>query len=149
MPAIPAIEIVEMTMADYDGTFALLSATPGIGLRMADSRSGIERYLARNPGLSFVARVEGRIVGCAMSGHDGRRGYLQHLAVDPSCRLRGIGQTLVQRCLDGLKREGIEKTHLDVLVENDPAHRYWTRLGWKRRDDIVRYSFTRSKDDNV
>jgi N-acetylglutamate synthase len=96
-----------------------------------------------------VARADGRIVGCVMSGHDGRRGYLQHLAVDPACRLKEIGQALVQRCLDGLKMAGIEKTRLDVLVENGPAHRYWTRLGWKKRDDIVRYSFTNSADANV
>jgi N-acetylglutamate synthase len=140
----PPIEIAEMSMADYDATYALLSETPGIGLRMVDSREGIERYLARNPGLSFVARAEGRIVGCVMSGHDGRRGYLQHLAVDPTFRLRGVGRALVERCLDGLKALGIEKTHLDVFADNEPGHRYWTRFGWKRRDDIVRYSFTNS-----
>ena len=145
----PPIEIAEMSMADYDDTLALLRATPGIGLRMADSREGIERYLARNPGLSFVALCDGRIVGCVMSGHDGRRGYLQHLAVDPTVRLRGLGTALVERCLDRLKSLGIEKTHLDVLVDNQLGHRYWTRLGWKRRDDLVRYSFTISIEPNA
>jgi len=145
----PKIEITEMTLADYDATYALLSATPGIGLRLADSRAGIERYLIRNPGLSFVARSEGRIVGCVMSGHDGRRGYLQHLAVDPEFRLQGVGSALVERCLTGLHALGIEKTHLDVLVDNLPAHRYWSRRGWKKRDDIVRYSFTKSDSDNL
>ncbi|HEY4363645.1 MAG TPA: GNAT family N-acetyltransferase [Bryobacteraceae bacterium] len=145
----PKIEISEMTMADYDAMYALLSATPGIGLRLADSHEGIERYLARNPGLSFVARSEGRIVGCVMSGHDGRRGYLQHLAVDPAFRLQGIGRALIERCLERLQAEGIEKTHLDILAGNFPAHRYWTKLGWKKRDDIVRYSFTKSDLDNL
>ena len=145
----PKIEISEMTMADYDAMYALLSATPGIGLRLADSREGIERYLARNPGLSFVARYDGRIVGCVMSGHDGRRGYLQHLAVAPEFRLQGIGRELVEHCLDRLQAEGIEKTHLDVFVDNLPAHRYWSRRGWKKRDDLVRYSFTKSDSDNL
>jgi ribosomal protein S18 acetylase RimI-like enzyme len=143
------IEIAEMTMADYDSAYALLSATPGIGLRMADSRAGVERYLARNPGLSFVARSAGRIIGCVMSGHDGRRGYLQHLAVDPAFRLKGVGRALVELCLEKLKRLGIEKTHLDVFADNAPAHRYWSRRGWKKRDDIVRYSFTNSVESNV
>ena len=143
------VQITEMTMADYDAAFALLSATPGIGLRVADSREGIERYLARNPGLSFVAQADGYVVGCVMSGHDGRRGYLRHLAVDPNLRLRGVGSALVARCLDALKILGIEKTHLDVLLDNQPAHRYWSRLGWKRRDDLVRYSFTNSGEENA
>ena len=143
------IEIAEMTMSDYDSTYALLSATPGIGLRMADSRQSVERYLARNPGLSFVARSGGAIVGCVMCGHDGRRGYLQHLAVDPAFRLKGVGRALVHHCLEALKKLGIEKTHLDVLTDNQHAHRYWTRLGWKKRDDLMRYSFTNSDQLNA
>jgi ribosomal protein S18 acetylase RimI-like enzyme len=84
-----------------------------------------------------------------MCGHDGRRGYLQHLAVDASHQRRGIGTTLVGQCLIELKRLGIEKTHLDVFSANASAHQYWTSRGWKRRDDIVRYSLTNSTDLNA
>ena len=70
-----------MTPADYDAVLALMQNTPGISLRDADSREATERYLVRNPGLSFVAEAEGRLIACVMCGHDGRRGYLQHLLV--------------------------------------------------------------------
>ena len=143
------VEIDEMTIADYDEVLSLLRASPGVALRGAGSREATERYLARNPGLSFVARCARRLVGCVMCGHDGRRGYLQHLAVDPSYQRRGIGTALVERCLMELKRLGIDKTHLDVFIANVPAHQYWTSRGWKRRDDIVRYSFTNSMDPNA
>jgi hypothetical protein len=69
------VEIDEMTIADYDDVLSLLRALPGIAIRGADSREATERYLARNPGLSFVARCARRLVGCVMCGHDGRRGY--------------------------------------------------------------------------
>jgi ribosomal protein S18 acetylase RimI-like enzyme len=144
-----ALEISEMTMAEYDSVLALLSSTPGVVVRSADSREATERYLTRNPGLSFVARSEGRVVGCAMCGHDGRRGHLQHVAVDPAYRRRGIATRLVERCLSGLEGLGIDKTHLDVMAENESAQAFWERSGWKRREDIVRYSFTRSKDANA
>jgi N-acetylglutamate synthase len=85
------VEINEMTMADYDDVLSLLRATPGVAIREADSRKATERYLIRNPQLSFVARIATRLVGCVMCGHDGRRGYLQHLVVDPSYQRRGIG----------------------------------------------------------
>jgi len=85
------VEIDEMTIADYDDVLSLLRASPGVALRGADSREATERYLARNPELSFVAKYAARIVGCVMCGHDGGRGYLQHLAVDPSYQRRGIG----------------------------------------------------------
>src|SRR5579871_169901 len=143
------LEISEMTMADYDEVRELLSATPGVVVRTADSREATERYLTRNPGLSFVARTEGRIIGCAMSGHDGRRGYLQHVTIDPEFRRRGIASTLVRRCIAALAAAGIHKVHLDVMAENHLAQDYWTYLGWKRRDDIVRYSFTSSSDSNA
>lgn len=84
-----------------------------------------------------------------MCGHDGRRGYLQHLAVDPAYRQRGIGRQLVQRCLEAVTQLGIEKVHLDVLIENQAAQRFWQSLGWSRRDDLLRYSWINSEDPNV
>jgi N-acetylglutamate synthase len=143
------IEINEMTMADYDEVLSLLRASPGAVIRGADSREGTERYLVRNPKLSFVARCGTRLIGCVMCGHDGRRGYLQHLAIDPTHQRRGVGTALVGRCLMELRRLGIDKTHIDVFVANVAAHQYWTNRRWKRRDDIVRYSFTNSMDPNA
>jgi len=88
-------------------------------------------------------------VGCAMSGHDGRRGYLQHVVVDPAHRRSGIALELVSRCLAELGREKIQKVHLDVLVTNLEARTYWKRRGWKLRDDINRYSILRSQNQNA
>jgi ribosomal protein S18 acetylase RimI-like enzyme len=93
--------------------------------------------------------MEGKIVGCAMSGHDGRRGYLQNVVVESAYRRRGIAEELVLRCLTALEREGISKVHLDVLVTNLDATEYWKRRGWKRRDDILRFSFALSSNPNV
>jgi ribosomal protein S18 acetylase RimI-like enzyme len=62
-----------------------------------------------------------------MCGHDGRRGYLQHLAVHESFRRRGIGTALVEACLAKLAKLGILKTHIDVLVGNRVAIDYWTQ----------------------
>jgi ribosomal protein S18 acetylase RimI-like enzyme len=144
-----SVLIHAMSIADYNEVIGLLTSTPGVSLRSADSREAVERYLDRNPGLSFVARVDGLIIGCIMSGHDGRRGYLQHLAVEPSMRRQGIGTALVQRCLDALRELGIEKSHVEVLAGNEVAHRYWTTLGWQKRADIVRYSIVSSTDPNA
>ena len=133
-------------MADYEPVYALLVSTPGVSLRSADSREAVERYLKRNPGLSFVARIEGRIAGCVMSGHDGRRGYLQHLAVEPAMRRQGIATALVNRCVESLAALGIAKMHIDVLAENALAQQFWSAAGWARRDDLLRYSFIACSD---
>ncbi|SKA90388.1 Ribosomal protein S18 acetylase RimI [Pseudomonas extremaustralis] len=138
-----------MTPCDYDAVLALMQDTPGISLRDADSREATERYLARNPGLSFVAEAEGRLIGCVMCGHDGRRGYLQHLLVLPEYRRQGIARALTQRCLVALEQLGVHKCHLDVFKTNSGAARYWQGQGWTLRTDIDRYSFTRPGHENA
>ncbi|MCS3418809.1 ribosomal protein S18 acetylase RimI-like enzyme [Pseudomonas sp. BIGb0450] len=143
------LNIRTMTLDDYDAVTDLMQNTPGISLRDADSREATERYLERNPGMSFVAEVEGRLVACVMCGHDGRRGYLQHLLVLPDYRRQGIANALVELCLNSLAQLGIRKCHLDVFKTNDSAARYWQGQGWQLRTDIDRYSFTRPGDENA
>jgi ribosomal protein S18 acetylase RimI-like enzyme len=143
------MDIRKMTIEDYDAVIELLTAMSGVRLRDADSRESTARYLERNPGLSFVAFVDEVLVGCVMCGHDGRRGYLQHLAVSPHFRRQGIGSALVEACLAKLESLGILKTHIDVLVENQQAHDFWRRRGWHKRDDIFRYSFLRNHERNA
>lgn len=138
-----------MIMEDYDAVTELMRATPGISLRDADSRESTERYLLRNPGLSFVAEDDLGICGCVMSGHDGRRGYLQHLLVLPAYRRQGIGQALAERCLLALEALGIHKSHVDVLKTNHAAANYWQNQGWQLRRDIDRFSFTRAGNPNA
>lgn len=143
------VSIEGMSIAEYDAVYALLHSSPGIRLRSADSREAIERYLARNPGMSFVARSGNRIVGCVLSGHDGRRGCLYHLAVAPDFRRQNVASRLVDACLERLTDAGIDKTHVQVVVENDIAHEFWADRGWQRRTDIVMYSFTTGSDPQV
>ena len=143
------ISIIDMTDEHYDGVLDLMRRTPGVSVRDADSREATRRYLERNPSLSFVAMDDGRIIGCAMCGHDGRRGYLQHVIVEPAFRGREIAHQMIARCLDGLEATGICKTHIDVFRTNDLANAYWARRGWKRRDDIYRYSYNRSNSENA
>jgi ribosomal protein S18 acetylase RimI-like enzyme len=143
------INLRVMTMDDYDAVIALMKNTPGISLRDADSREATGRYLQRNPGMSFVAEIDGSLCACVMCGHDGRRGYLQHLLVLPHCRRQGIGSALVERCLSSLEQQGIFKCHLDVFKTNEVAARYWQSQGWQLRTDIDRYSLARSGNDNA
>lgn len=143
------MKIIEMTIEHYDDVLELMQKTPGVTVRSADSKANTARYLKRNPGLSFVALDENRIIGCAMCGHDGRRGYLQHVIVLPEYRKLGIASQLIESCLSKLESIGIFKTHIDVFTNNHLANQYWVKRGWIKRDDINRYSFNRSPDTNA
>jgi N-acetylglutamate synthase len=131
------IEFAPLRPTDYDEVMALWYATEGLTLREADSREAIFRYLERNPGLSFVARDAGHLVGAVLAGSDGRRGYLQHLAVASSHRGRGVGRALAERALDALRALGIAKCHLMVRQENAAARAFWEHMGWQDRADVV------------
>jgi len=134
------MRICEMTIQDYDAVIALWQSVDGMGLTASDSREGIGRYLARNPGTSFAAWDGDLLVGAVLCGHDGRRGLVHHLAVRSSHRRQGIGKALVARCLDALAAEGIEKCHLFVYAANANAIEFWKSIGWSQRVDLVMMS---------
>jgi ribosomal protein S18 acetylase RimI-like enzyme len=125
------VRIAEMTVQDYAAVMDLMRRTPEMRIREADSKEAVEKYLLRNPGLSFVAWDGDKLIGCAMSGHGGRRGYLQHVVTDSHYRGQGIAHELVTRCLDKLEGLGILKTHIDVFITNENANTYWLRRGWR------------------
>lgn len=134
------VSIQEMTTGHYDEVFALWQTVEGVGLSEADSVDGLARFLQRNPGLSFVALDGARLVGAILCGHDGRRGYIHHLAVRLSHRRQGIGQALVERCLSTLKQTGIGKCHLFVIEENRAGTAFWRETGWMWRGELAMFS---------
>lgn len=132
------VEVRVLTIDDYEEVIALWRSSEGVGLSAADSRESIGRYLDRNPGMSYVARTEnGELVGAVLCGHDGRRGYLHHLAVDAGWRGQGIGRKLVDHCMDALQAEGIGKCHLFVFHANDTGRAFWKRTGWVERTNLL------------
>ena len=139
-----------METGDYDAMISLWRSCDGLLLRDADSREGIEKYRRRNPGLSFVALGEGEtLVGTILAGHDGRRGYIMHVAVADAHLCKGIGGWLLQLSLDALKVEGIEKAHVHVAADNHAGRNYWTRRGFHHRGEIELYSFINGENENV
>jgi len=130
-----------LTPTHYDQALTLWQACEGIGLSDADSRCGIGKYLDRNPGCSFGAWGGERLVGTILGGHDGRRGFIHHLAVHPDYRNQGIGRKLAEATLGALKAEGISKVHLFVLNSNTEGIGFWQHLGWTLRRDISVISF--------
>ncbi len=129
-----------MLAADIEPALALWHATEGMGLGDVDEPEKLTAYLQRNPGLSVVAEDDGRLVGAALCGHDGRRGYLYHVAVAKACRGQGLGQALVRAGLDGLAGAGMTKCHLFVFTSNEDGIAFWNHTGWTRRGDVAVFS---------
>ena len=143
------VKIREMDIADYDDVIKLWGQTQGMSLRDADSKESINNYLIRNPNLSFVAVSANEIVGAELVGTDGRRGYLQHLAVSSNFRGKNLGRELVSQAISALANVGVPKTHLFVYNENVNAQQFYEKLGWFPRDEVRMYSYNSSSNNNV
>jgi N-acetylglutamate synthase len=134
------INIHEMSIDDYQEIYSLWEKSDHIGLSNADSHHSIEKFLERNPGMSYTAWKEGKLIGTVLCGHDGRRGYIHHLMVHPDYRRQGLGQSLVSRCMFALTRIGIQKCHLFIFEDNEAGQKFWESLGWTKRVELTMMS---------
>ena len=129
------MKIRKMLIGDYENAYSLWLKSPGVGLNAADdSKAGIERYLLRNPSSCFVADKGGEISGVILSGHDGRRGLIYHLAVDVYEREQGVGSKLLEHAIEALRNEGIRKVYIIVFKDNDTGNAFWEKRGFSVSD---------------
>ena len=128
----------EFVIEDYDGAIALWIAEEAcIEICEGDSREEIAQYLKRNPGLSRVAESGGKIAGAVLCGHDGRRGWIYHLAVAPAFRGKGVGKLLVDDCVAGLHKAGLKRAIILVAGDNPAGRQFWLSNGWEEIDGAI------------
>lgn len=130
------ITIQTFTIEEYDAVYDLWARCEGVGLSESDSREQIEMFLNRNKGTSFIAYYKDQLAGAVICGHDGRRGYIHHLAVLPENRKQGIGRVLVEKCLKRLQFINILKCHIFIFNSNSEGLKFWESIGWSFRKDI-------------
>ncbi len=127
-----------MLKDDYDKVYDLWINTSGMGLNtIDDSREGIEKYLDRNPTTCFVAEDDGKIIGVIIAGHDGRRGYIYHTAVQDNYRRKGIATKLLDVATKALNDLGIVKVALVVFERNSGGNAFWENQGFTTREDLI------------
>ncbi len=95
-----------------------------------DDDAGLAVMARRNPGLLLVATVGDAIVGSALGGWDGRRGWIYHVGVHPDHQRRGTARRLVAAIEDGLRALGCPKVNVIVLDDNRDAVAFWRALGY-------------------
>ncbi len=132
------MKIVKMKIKNYKDVYSLWISTPGMGLNKTDdSKKGIGKYINRNPNTCFIAKENKKVIGVILSGHDGRRGFIHHTAVDCAYRNKGIGTALVNKAIEALKKEGINKVCFVVFKNNELGNQFWENYGFKIREDLV------------
>ena len=121
----------EFRIEDYEFAVELWHRVDGVEVAEGDSKEEIARYILRNPGVSRVAAEGAKIVGAVLCGHDGRRGLIYHLAIEPTYRRQALGKRLVEECLNALRKAGIKRALLLVAEDNASGRSFWHRWGWE------------------
>ena len=93
-------------------------------------RTGFEEAMTATPHARFQVATDHGVVGYAVLGRAGKRGYLQRLAVDPSVQGRGIGAALVSDGLRWMHRHGATTAVVNTQVANERALALYLRLGF-------------------
>ncbi len=129
--------IREICPEDYEAINDFWRNIEGIELDDSDSKRNFHFFLERNKGMSFLALNHKKIIGTCLASHNGRCGFLNHLAVIQNHRRKGTGKMLVQKCLKMLQSKGIKKNYIFLSKENDEAQVFWEHIGWFQYDQYL------------
>jgi ribosomal protein S18 acetylase RimI-like enzyme len=134
-----AMIIGHFTIQDYDDLLALWDKS---GLPYdkddRDSREKIERQLFDDHIFILTMKTdEGRLIGSVIGSSDGRKGWINRLAIDPDYRGHRLGQRLLEKCEELLRESGVEIFAALIEDANFPSMALFRRSGYEGWDKIV------------
>ncbi len=97
----------------------------------------LDRALGGRSSTVLAGFEGGRLVATAMVGHDGHRGWVYYLAVDPDRRSTGLGRAMMQAAEGWVRDAGIPKLQLMVRSGNAEALGFYGALGFRVEDTAV------------
>ena len=118
------------------------------GYEDARNRPGfvIDQKMAVNDGLFFVALHRQQVVGTAMAGYDGHRGWIYSMAVHPQHRQKGIGSAILAHAEKCLSSRGCVKINLQILQHNHSVQHFYQANGYTTENRI---SMGKQVDENA
>ena len=123
------LAISPITDADVDAVIALWQRC-GLTRPWNDPASDIAFARRGTNATILVGRQDGKLVASAMVGHDGHRGWVYYVSVDPDQRGKGYGRAIMAAAEDWLRGRGIEKLQLMVRGDNEKVHAFYQALGY-------------------
>jgi ribosomal protein S18 acetylase RimI-like enzyme len=131
-----ALSLAPIEDADIAAVIALWGAC-GLTRPWNDPEADIA-LARRGPNSTVLIGRDGNaIVATAMVGHDGHRGWVYYVAVDPDLRAQGHGRTIMNAAEDWLRQAGIAKLQLLVRRQNAKAGAFYQSLGYSEAETIV------------
>ncbi len=131
------MDAVPLGQADVADVVALWHAA-GLTRPWNDPHADFARAVAGPASAVLGGRdASGALVGAAMVGHDGHRGWVYYLAVAPVARGTGLGRELMAACERWLVARGVPKIQFMVRTDNAPVLGFYEHLGYEQQDVAV------------
>jgi ribosomal protein S18 acetylase RimI-like enzyme len=140
-------DIREFTIEDYPAVQRLWTEA-GLPSRPLgrDRRERVAREITRDTAVFLVAEVGDRLAGVVFATHDGRKGWVNRLAVAPAFQRMGLARRLVREVERRLESRGIEITSALIESENETSIAFFRAIGYVHGVDIEYFSKRRSAD---
>ncbi|WP_141432243.1 GNAT family acetyltransferase [Bacillus sp. 03113] len=129
------MEFRNFTFKDYEAVIELWTCA-GIQICRSDSIEGLKKIVEREPDLFFVAEENHKIIGAVMGTYDGRRGWVNHLAVHPEYQGKQLGTQIMKELEKRFKQIGCEKINLLIEMDNTKVQKFYEQLGFNQ-DELV------------
>ena len=92
----------------------------------------------RGPNSAVLTGRDGdTIVATAMVGHDGHRGWVYYVAVDPDMQKQDFGRAIMAATEDWLRQQGVTKVMLMVRPDNTKVQAFYDRLGYEAQERVI------------
>lgn len=131
------MKIRPLKIDDYDDLIKIWDES---GLRYKpkgrDRRDHIEREIEEPTAIFLVAEKDGKIIGSILGTHDGRKGWINRLAVHPEYQRQGIARKLVKEVEKRLEKMGIKIIACLVEEWNKGSMRFFEKMGYKEFEGV-------------
>ena len=136
--AAPAPALTIAPIGDRDVTDVIvLWQRCGLTRPWNDPASDIARARKGENAAMLAGRDDSGIVASVLVGHDGHRGWVYYVAVDPDCRHKGYGRAIMDAAEEWLRLRGIEKLQLMVRPDNSQVQAFYQSLGYVEQERII------------
>ncbi|HLG82240.1 MAG TPA: GNAT family acetyltransferase [Bradyrhizobium sp.] len=134
-PVLP-LSIAPIEDGDVD---AVVSLWQRCGLTRPWNEPAADIALARKDSNAtiLIGRDGETIVATALVGHDGHRGWVYYVAVDPTRQKKGFGRVIMEAAEDWLRQTGIEKVQLLVRPENTAVRAFYESIGYGEQPRVM------------
>lgn len=102
-----------------------------------DPVQDIKLSLSAKSSVIFLAKIENEIIGTAMVGYDGHRGWIYYLAISKNYQNQGIGKRLVEHAEEWLRLQGVPKTQILIRSDNEKVIKFYENLGFEKSTSLL------------